>query len=281
MKPSQPRKPRAPLHAVDSNVTTATDKTGIAIYARNIAKHFGERQVLHDIDLEVQPEQFLAIVGRSGCGKSTLLRLLAGLDQHSAGDILLDGKIQPNGKMSEDVRIMYQDARLLPWQKVLDNVALGLPGTRLSRHAAAREALEQVGLADRAQDWPGVLSGGQRQRVALARALAHRPRLLLLDEPLGALDALTRIDMQRLIERLWRQHRFTAVLVTHDVAEAISLADRVVLIEQGAIAFNQEIALPRPRRRGDATFAALEEKVLARLLEPLETKPIVALRKHA
>jgi sulfonate transport system ATP-binding protein len=258
---------RSPLRPVEDNAIPDDDKAGVAIEIRQVAKHFGARQVLHDIHLEIRPEEFLAIVGRSGCGKSTLLRLLAGLDQHSVGTILLDGKAPQSGRAAKDVRIMYQDARLLPWQKVLDNVALGLPGKRSERRAAAAQALEQVGLADRREDWPGVLSGGQRQRVALARALAHRPRLLLLDEPLGALDALTRIDMQRLIEGLWRQHRFTAVLVTHDVAEAIALADRVVLIEQGKIALDQEISLPRPRCRGDAAFAALEGKVLARLLE--------------
>jgi sulfonate transport system ATP-binding protein len=161
---------------------------------------------------------------------------------------------------------MFQEARLLPWKSVLDNVGLGLPG---DWRPVAQAALAEVGLADRADDWPAILSGGQRQRVALARALVHSPRLLLLDEPLGALDALTRIEMQGLIERLWHEQGFTALLVTHDVAEAVALADRVVLIENGAITLDLPIPLPRPRARGEgdrAALAALEGQVLRRVL---------------
>ena len=170
------------------------------------------------------------MVGRSGCGKSTLLRLLAGLDQPSQGALLAG-----NGPLSaarDDTRLMFQDARLLPWKRVIDNVGLGLSGDWRPK---AREALAAVGLADRANEWPAALSGGQKQRVALARALIHQPRLLLLDEPLGALDALTRIEMQQLIERLWQRHGFTVLLVTHDVSEAVAVADRVILIEEGRI----------------------------------------------
>ena len=157
---------------------------------------------------------------------------------------------------------------------MVDNIALGLEGP--DAHARAREALAQVGLADRANEWPAVLSGGQRQRVALARALVHRPRLLLLDEPLGALDALTRIEMQQLIETLWRQHGFTALLVTHDVSEAVALADRVVLIEDHVVALDEAVPLARPRSRGHAAFAALEERVLQRVLrEPAREEPRV------
>ncbi|MDR0565301.1 MAG: ATP-binding cassette domain-containing protein [Azoarcus sp.] len=251
------------IHALDTPI-----EPGLGITVQNVAKNFGERKVLKGIDIAIEPERFLAIVGRSGCGKSTLLRLLAGLEQASSGEILLDGRhpAQCAKNAAAQVRIMYQNARLLPWQSVVDNVALGLPGSRAERRAVAMEALEQVGLADRSAEWPGILSGGQQQRVALARALAHKPRLLLLDEPLGALDALTRIDMQRLIERLWAQHRFTAVLVTHDVAEAVTLADRVVLIEEGSIALDVTVDLPRPRERSAAAFAALEGQVLERLL---------------
>jgi sulfonate transport system ATP-binding protein len=157
---------------------------------------------------------------------------------------------------------MFQDARLLPWRRVWDNVVLGLPPAQRAR---ATEVLEQVGLADRAGDWPARLSGGQRQRVSLARALVHRPQLLLLDEPLGALDALTRIEMHRLIEGLWLRHGFTALLVTHDVQEAVALADRVILIEEGRIALDERVALPRPRVH-DAAFAALERRILDRVL---------------
>jgi sulfonate transport system ATP-binding protein len=170
--------------------------------------------------------------------------------------------------LHDDARVMFQDARLLPWKKVLDNVALGLPSRFPgSQRAQAAEVLAQVGLAERAGEWPSRLSGGQRQRVALARALVHRPRLLLLDEPLGALDALTRIDMQNLIEGLWQRLGFTAVLVTHDVAEAVALADRVVLIEEGRIALDARIDLPRPRHRGSPAFARLEEAILNRVMQ--------------
>ena len=243
---------------------TTTAEAGLAVRVEGVIKRFGERPVLAGIDLAIAPGEFVAIVGRSGCGKSTLLRLLAGLDAPSAGAIALDG--QPARGLHPDVRIMFQDARLLPWQTVLGNVTLGLPGPRQAAEARARQALAEVGLADRANEWPARLSGGQRQRVALARALVHRPRLLLLDEPLGALDALTRIEMQRLIERLWQEHGFTAVLVTHDVAEAVALADRIVLIEDGQLALDAPVALPRPRERGEAGFAALEGRVLKRLM---------------
>ena len=236
--------------------------SGLAVEARGLTKAFGERRVLEAVDLDIRPGEFVAIVGRSGCGKSTLLRLVAGLDAASGGSVTLDG--DAFAAQRGDARIMFQDARLLPWKRVVDNIALGLPGAHARQRAL--EALAQVGLADRANDWPAVLSGGQRQRVALARALVHRPRLLLLDEPLGALDALTRIEMQALIERLWKQHGFTALLVTHDVSEAVALADRVVLIEDHRVALDETIALPRPRSRGDAAFAAVEDRVLRRVL---------------
>jgi len=161
---------------------------------------------------------------------------------------------------------MFQDARLLPWRTVIQNVALGLQGAKEVVHALAQEALNQVGLADRADDWPGKLSGGQRQRVALARALIHRPRLLLLDEPLGALDALTRIEMQCLIERIWKQNGFTAILVTHDVTEAALLGDRILLVEDGRITFDEQVGLSRPRDHIQHEFAVLENRVLKRLM---------------
>ena len=236
-------------------------RQGIPLAVEGIRKAFGEREVLQGIDLHIPAGQFVAVVGRSGCGKSTLLRLLAGLDQPSSGQ-LLAGK-GPLAAAREDTRLMFQDARLLPWKRVIDNVGLGLSGDWQPR---AREALAAVGLADRAQEWPAALSGGQKQRVALARALIHQPRLLLLDEPLGALDALTRIEMQQLIERLWQQHGFTVLLVTHDVAEAVAVADRVILIEEGRIGLDLAVDLPRPRQRGSARLAALEAEVLERVL---------------
>lgn len=242
--------------------TVVNKSTGIGISTARLIKRYGGREVLHGLNLAIEPGEFLAIVGRSGCGKSTFLRLLAGLEPPSAGAIELEGA--PFAGIHPDVRIMFQDARLLPWRTVIQNVALGLPG---DSRAVALDALREVGLADRADEWPAKLSGGQRQRVALARALVHKPRLLLLDEPLGALDALTRIEMQCLIERLWQQHNFTVLLVTHDVAEAVMLGDRVVLIEQGSITLDLEIDLPRRRERGTAAFAALEGQVLNRVLD--------------
>ena len=195
---------------------------------------------------------------------------MAGLEEASAGQLLIDaGDAREQRRQNRDTRIMFQDARLLPWKRVLDNVILGLPDSARER---GRKVLAQVGLADRENEWPARLSGGQRQRVALARALVHQPRLLLLDEPLGALDALTRIEMHRLIEGLWRSHGFTALLVTHDVQEAVALADRVVLIEDGRIALDERIDLPRPRVHGDARFAALETRILDRVLQKPESE---------
>ena len=237
--------------------------TGLGVCLDGLGKRFGERAVLEGIALDIRAGDFVAIVGRSGCGKSTLLRLLAGLETPSTGAVTLYGA--PLAARRDDVRIMFQEARLLPWRTVLQNVQLGLETKDATRRA--REALAQVGLADRADDWPAVLSGGQRQRVALARALVHRPRLLLLDEPLGALDALTRIEMQRLIESVWRELRFTAVLVTHDVTEAVALADRVLLVEDGRITLDEPVALARPRAHGSPAFAELEGRVLSRVLK--------------
>lgn len=240
------------------------DTRGLGIAIDGLVKRFGEREVLHGLDLSIRSGEFITIVGRSGCGKSTLLRLLAGLEVASAGQIAFDGEASELHR--NDVRFMFQDARLLPWRTVIQNVALGLSGAKDEVRARAQEALNQVGLADRANDWPGKLSGGQRQRVALARALIHRPRLLLLDEPLGALDALTRIEMQRLIERIWKQQGFTAILVTHDVTEAALLGDRILLVEDGRITFDEQVGLSRPRDHIQREFAILENRVLKRLM---------------
>ena len=255
----------------DSNPQKAA-LPGVHLQTQQLTKRYGEREVLKQVQLDVQPGEFIAIVGRSGCGKSTLLRLVAGLEEACAGQLLIDaGEAREQRQQSRDTRIMFQDARLLPWKRVLDNVILGLPD---SAREQGRKVLAQVGLADRENEWPARLSGGQRQRVALARALVHQPRLLLLDEPLGALDALTRIEMHRLIEGLWRSHGFTALLVTHDVQEAVALADRVVLIEDGRIALDERIDLPRPRVHGDARFAALETRILDRVLQKPESNPM-------
>jgi sulfonate transport system ATP-binding protein len=204
------------------------------------------------------------VVGRSGCGKSTLLRLIAGLETADAGSIGFGVETRP-----EDVRVMFQEPRLLPWARVLSNVEVGLGRDRASPNAQVRaeQALTEVGLDDKRGQWPAVLSGGQKQRVALARALVSHPRVLAFDEPLGALDALTRISMQRLLERVWHDQAFTAILVTHDVSEAVALADRVLVIEQGRIAHDVHVDIPRPRRRGSADLAALEGSILRDLLQ--------------
>jgi sulfonate transport system ATP-binding protein len=255
------REPRAGVALRD----TARERQDVSVELRGVGKRYGEREVLADVDLSIERGSFVSIVGRSGCGKSTLLRLIAGLEAPTSGTL----EKRPDGSQPFDTRIMFQDARLLPWKTVLQNVMLGLG--RASRDDA-RAVLAEVGLLERANDWPAQLSGGQRQRVALARALVHRPQLLLLDEPLGALDALTRIEMHALIERLWREHRFTALLVTHDVQEAVALADRILLIEAGRIAVDQRVPLARPRERASTAFAKLEERVLQRVMQTRGTE---------
>jgi sulfonate transport system ATP-binding protein len=243
---------------------------GVSLKISGLGKSFGSRRVLAGIDLEVKDGALLAVVGRSGCGKSTLLRVVAGLERADAGWLALDGVAST--RVHSDVRMIFQDARLLPWASVLSNVALGarleLRGrkARREREARAQELLAQVGLADRAADWPAALSGGQKQRVALARGLMSEPRLLLLDEPLGALDALTRLEMQQLIERLWTTRGFTAVLVTHDIHEAVALADQVIVLRDGAIAARVDLAMDRPRIREDRRFVETSAGLLDHIL---------------
>jgi sulfonate transport system ATP-binding protein len=241
--------------------------SGISLALRGIVKAFGPRRILRDLDLQVPAGQFVAIVGRSGCGKSTLLRLVGGLDQPTEGRIAF-GEDEPLTAGESPVRVMFQEPRLLPWANILANVEIGLGAQRKTKLARERacETLRAVGLEDRGGEWPSVLSGGQKQRVALARALVSRPRLLAFDEPLGALDALTRIEMQQFLEQIWLRDRFTALLVTHDVMEALTLADRILMIENGSITLDLAIDLPRPRRRGSVDLALLEERILKRLL---------------
>jgi sulfonate transport system ATP-binding protein len=247
------------LDRVAAPPDTPSRPPGVALTLDRLSKSFGATPIVVDIELALERGTFLAIVGQSGSGKSTLLRLIAGLDHPSSGSVALDGRTLcgRNG----DARLMFQEARLLPWRRVLENVLIGAPPGTAGEVAEA--LLAQIGLAARVGAWPAELSGGQRQRVALARALIARPRLLLLDEPLGALDALTRLDMQDLIERVWIGRGFTALLVTHDVAEAVRLADRIILLERGRIAASWTLMLPRPRRGPEA--AALEAEILARL----------------
>jgi sulfonate transport system ATP-binding protein len=239
---------------------------GLSLTIRNLRKSFGTNEVLRGIDLHVPAGQFVAIVGRSGCGKSTLLRLIAGLESIDVGSVSFGEQLQP-----QDVRMMFQEPRLLPWARVLANVEVGLGGERKLPDAQPRaeNALAEV---DKRAQWPAVLSGGQKQRVALARALVGNPRMLAFDEPLGALDALTRISMQRLLGRVWRNQGFTAILVTHDVSEAVALADRVLVIEGGQIAHDINVDIRRPRQRGSAELARLEGSILDELLRTAEER---------
>jgi sulfonate transport system ATP-binding protein len=256
--------PPAPTQAPSTAMSRGAGG-GTAVSLRKLEKSFNGRQVLRTLSLEIASGMFISIIGRSGCGKTTLLRIVAGLERPDAGDLNISRADSGSQTIRRpDIRLMFQDARLLPWKSVVDNVRLGMGKSALP---AAITALRDVGLEDRAGDWPSTLSGGQRQRVALARALIHRPQLLLLDEPLGALDALTRIEMHGLIERLWLDHGFTTLLVTHDVQEAVALADRVVVIDEGAIVFDASVDLPRPRVRGSREFAALEDAVLNEVLQ--------------
>lgn len=241
---------------------------GYSINIENVEKKFGTHTVLKDVNLEIKAGEFVAIVGKSGCGKSTLLRLISNLDTVSSGSIVIENK---EGKSrQEGITFLFQEARLLPWKKVWKNIAL--VSEDKSKEAAVN-ALKSVKLEDKADEWPDTLSGGQKQRVSLARALSSKPKILLLDEPLGALDALTRIEMQELIENLWKENGFTVILVTHDVSEAVYLADRVILIESGEVTMDERISLARPRER-DSSFAYFEEKILNRVLHQTEKEEI-------
>ncbi|QNQ11153.1 ABC transporter ATP-binding protein [Sphingomonas alpina] len=236
-----------------------TPRAGASVAVRGLTVEFGANRVLDRLDLDLAAGEFVSIVGRSGCGKSTLLRAVLGLLTPS------EGRVETDIAAS---RVVFQEPRLLPWATVRDNVAVGARGIvdRATRDRLIDERLDEVGLADKAGEWPANLSGGQRQRVALARALISRPRLLVLDEPLGALDALTRIEMQGLLERVWAAESFSALLVTHDVAEAVALGDRVIVLEAGRIALDIRVDIPRPRRHGDAELARIEGVILDRLL---------------
>jgi len=239
---------------------------------RHVSKRFAVAgqavQALEDIDLSVLPGEFIAIVGASGCGKSTLLRLLVGLESDYEGDIRLDDRRIDGPDL--DRAIVFQEHRLLPWLTAEGNVALGLLKSDLPaerKRQTVREHLDLVGLAAFAKAYPAQLSGGMAQRVAIARALVNRPRILLLDEPLGALDALTRARLQEELLRIVRHEGITAILVTHDVDEAVYLGDRIVVMrpDPGRIAAILPVPLAYPRNRSDRAFVALRDEVLALL----------------
>ncbi|MFI9510890.1 ABC transporter ATP-binding protein [Nocardia sp. NPDC052566] len=233
----------------------AADAGGLTVRARELTRGFGERVVLRGIDIDIARGEFVALLGRSGSGKSTLLRALAELDDDVPGS----GELTVPAERA----VVFQDSRLLPWSRVLDNVILGLTGRDATERG--RAALAEVGLAGREKAWPRELSGGEQQRVALARSLVREPKLLLADEPFGALDALTRIRMHALLQDLVDRHKPAVLLVTHDVDEAVLLADRVLVLDEGRIAVDQRIDLERPRRQGDPVFTALRELLLASL----------------
>nr|WP_324192152.1 ABC transporter ATP-binding protein [Nocardia puris] len=225
------------------------------VRTRALRRGFGDRVVLRGIDLDIARGEFVALLGRSGSGKSTLLRALAELDDDVPGS----GELT----VPEERAVVFQDSRLLPWVRVLDNVTLGLTGSGAAERG--RAALAEVGLEGREKAWPRELSGGEQQRVALARSLVREPELLLADEPFGALDALTRIRMHVLLQDLCAKHKPAVLLVTHDVDEAVLLADRVLVLDEGRIALDRRIELDRPRRHSDPGFTAYREELLAGL----------------
>jgi len=218
---------------------------------RDFTRRFGANVIIDGLDLEIAPGEFVALLGRSGSGKTTLLRTLAGLDTVADQDVRIPGTRA----------VVFQDARLLPWKKVWRNVALGLRGTDI--RARAEAALREVGLGHRLDAWPLTLSGGESQRTALARALVREPQLLLLDEPFAALDALTRLKMHELVLALWRQHRPAVLMVTHDVDEAMALADRVLVLDRGRIVAEEVITAARGKRT--ATVRPLRARLLHHL----------------
>ncbi|MEU6610759.1 ABC transporter ATP-binding protein [Streptomyces shenzhenensis] len=227
--------------------------TAPAVHVAGLTRSFDGRAVLDDLHVDIRQGEFVALLGRSGCGKSTLLRILAGLDRDIEGTVLV-----PRRRA-----VAFQAPRLMPWKRVWRNVLLGLPGK--PERAAAERALDEVGLGHRAAAWPKTLSGGEAQRASLARALVREPDLLLLDEPFGALDALTRINAQRLVGELWQRRGCAVLLVTHDVEEAVLLADRVLVMDGGVIALEQRVDLDRPRDITGPRFAELRAMLLERL----------------
>lgn len=243
--------------------------TGVAINIENVSHHFSlegnDLAVLENINLQVRPGEFVALLGPSGCGKSTLLRLLAGLEHPVSGLLAEEG--QPIVAPHPSRVVVFQDPTLYPWRTVYDNVGLGLQIRGEQRQAAEARInamLERVGLKEFARAWPHQLSGGMAQRAALARALVNHPRLLILDEPLGKLDSLTRLRMQQEIVDLWREKNFTALMVTHDVEEALMMANRVVVFSPrpARVLDIIEISQTYPRRRDDPELVALRSRVL-------------------
>lgn len=246
------------------------DKTAIKgkrISARHVKKEFRiEGQsltVLQDINLEIEPGDIVSVIGSSGCGKSTLLRLIAGLDFPDEGEVLVDG--QRVSKPSLDVGVLFQESRLLPWENTWKNIAFGLPEKhdRAERERLVREHIQLVGLEGFEKALPGQLSGGMQKRVAIARTLINSPHILLLDEPFGALDAFTRMNLQEEVVRIWKEQRMTTVLVTHDIDEAIFMGNRVIIMspKPGVVKNVVKVELPEPRSRVSVDFERIRMRV--------------------
>lgn len=236
------------------NSHSAHASVGLAVQVKNARKVFAGKAVLDGFDLDIQAGEFIALLGKSGSGKTTLLRILAGLDEVTDGVAM----VAPGRTM------VFQEPRLVQSKRVIDNVLLGMDGSADHRRAALT-ALDEVGLAPHAYEWPATLSGGEAQRVALARALMRAPQFLMLDEPFAALDALTRLKMQALVADLCRRYRPAVLLVTHDVDEAIQLADRVLVLVDGKVAVDERIHIDHPRQRGGTQFDLLRARFLLSL----------------
>ena len=256
---------------VSTTIAAEARVTGARIDVRNVSHWFdlpaGPLHVIDELDLSIAPGEFVALLGPSGCGKSTLLRLVAGLEPATTGELLQDGR--PITEPDPSRIVVFQDPTLFPWRTVWDNVALGLQARGILRQQRHRvdQALSLVGLQDFAKAFPHQLSGGMAQRVALARALVNDPNLLVLDEPLGKLDSLTRLSMQTELVDLWQRTGFSALLVTHDVEEALFMAQRVVVFSDRPARIQQVLVndLPYPRHRGDPRLAELRHEALALL----------------
>jgi sulfonate transport system ATP-binding protein len=251
------------LAAVDrfDDLTDASPPAALAVQVRGVCRSFNDRSVLDGVDLDIRAGEFVALLGASGSGKTSLLKILAGIDSADEGDVWVP----------ESRTVVFQEPRLVHAKRVWWNVRVGQRDGRAAK-ARAVAALGEVGLADRANAWPATLSGGEAQRVALARALVREPQLLLLDEPFAALDALTRLRMQQLIADLCLQHQPATLIVTHDVEEAILLADRILVLRDGRLATDVPVTLPRPRVLGGSTFDALRGRLLRELGVEIDTR---------
>lgn len=232
---------------------TGHSRQDALVEVHELRRYFGQRAVLDGVELSIQRGEFVALLGKSGCGKTTLLRALSGLDTAVEGVV----------RTPEARTVVFQEHRLMPWFRVWQNVAIGLPFNKT--RSRAREALDEVGLPDHYEAWPATLSGGEAQRVALARALVREPSLLLLDEPFASLDALTRLKMQALVRALFERHRPAILLVTHDVDEAIVLADRILVMRDGRMASEHRLSAGAARDRRGSAFAELRQELLAEL----------------